>query len=176
MAPPILPALVGPEVPLTNAGFTTEGQNGVTASALPVQSQYPNFGNTMEVVDKSVHLAAHQHIPGGCWNVITSPGENGITAVGLPIESHDIISQHTMRSHMMDSSSGMDSRLTENVLPSEPPGAPISSFQSSSSLPCVEGNCVMKDFQSIDSDDILRNWWTDNPPDDDMFVKLFICV
>ncbi|KAI6668801.1 hypothetical protein NL676_007157 [Syzygium grande] len=61
LAPPILPAPVGPEAPLTNAGFTAEGLNGATASTLPVQSQNTNSGNSMEIsVDENFHLAAQR--------------------------------------------------------------------------------------------------------------------
>lgn len=67
------------------------GHNGVTALALPAQSQYPNFGNAMEVSnDKSAHLAAQQHIPIDHWNVSISPEENGIATVELLVQSHGI--------------------------------------------------------------------------------------
>ncbi|XP_048132422.1 calmodulin-binding protein 60 D-like [Rhodamnia argentea] len=174
LAPPFCVTPVGPKPPLasgiSNVEVLSPVHNGVIASALPVRSQDPNFGNAMEVsVDKSVHLVAHQHIPGDRWNVIMSSGDNGITPVGSP--SHDIISQYARQSQMMGSLSHMDYTATENVLPYEPPCASISSFQSGSTLSHTEGNHMMEDFQSIDLDDILRNLLADDPPHDEMFLE-----
>ncbi|KAI6704968.1 hypothetical protein NL676_007930, partial [Syzygium grande] len=138
--------------------------NGAIALASPVQLKNTNSGNAMKLsVDESVRLAAQQPISTDPLNVPTPQGDNGISTVGLPIQSHGNNFQYAMRSHTIHSSSQMNYMVNENVPPSEAPSAAISIFQSSSTLPHPQGNHVVEGYQSIDSDDILRNWWSDNP-------------
>ncbi|XP_039168830.1 calmodulin-binding protein 60 D-like [Eucalyptus grandis] len=178
MAAAIFPAPVNLEAPLTNGGVTAEGQySSATASTLSGQSQNPNFGNAMGCpIDENAPPAACQPIFADRSNGLFSPGNNGITTCGLPTQSPDIISQDAMRSQMTDSSSHMDCRVTENVLPSEPPCASTSSFPSSSSLAHLEGNHATKDFHTNVSNDNLWSSWPDYAPDEDAYIKLFVSV
>ncbi|KAI6668802.1 hypothetical protein NL676_007158 [Syzygium grande] len=113
-------------------------------------------------VDESVHLAAHRPISTDPLHVLIPQGDNGITSVGLPIQSHDTYLQYAMRSHMIHSSSQMDSTANENA-------AAISSFQSSSTL----GNHVVEELHPLVSDDleILLALFSQSPPHDDSFFK-----
>ncbi|XP_056171895.1 calmodulin-binding protein 60 F-like isoform X4 [Syzygium oleosum] len=164
LTPRIGAAPGGPEAPPSNGGFNAEGHNGTIALASPVQLKNTNSGNAMKLsVDESVHLAAQQPISTDPLNVPTPQGDNGISTVGLPIQSHGNNFQYAMPSHTIHSSSQMNYTVSENVSPSEPPSAAISISQSSSTLPHPQGNHVVEGYESIDSDDILGNLWSDNP-------------
>ncbi|XP_030476361.1 calmodulin-binding protein 60 D-like [Syzygium oleosum] len=151
LAPPILPAPVGPEAPLTNAGFTAEGLNGATASTLPVQSQNTNSGNSMEIsVDENFRLAAHRPMSADRLNVLIPLGDHGSTTAGSPTRSHGINFQNARCSQTNDSSSQMDYSGYDDVLP--------------------EGDHVMEDFQSIDSG-MVEEWLADSPSYNDRSSK-----
>ncbi|XP_056171728.1 uncharacterized protein LOC115687886 [Syzygium oleosum] len=106
------------------------GNNGVTALLLPVQSQNTYFGNPMELsANEIARPSSHQPISANNWNGLISPGDNGITTSGLPTQPHDINLQYAMPSQMINPSRQIDSTVNEHVLPSTPTYASISSFQ-----------------------------------------------
>ncbi|XP_030468904.2 disease resistance protein L6-like [Syzygium oleosum] len=141
------------------------GLNGVPALASPVQLQNTRFGNAIDV-----GFVAHRPQPADPSGVLISPGDSGITTIRLPKPSHEINLPNAMHSQTIDFLSRMDYTVHENVLPSEPPCASISSieFQSSGTLPLLEGNHAMEDILSIDLADLLEfpgvNMFSESPP------------
>ncbi|XP_056171900.1 calmodulin-binding protein 60 D-like [Syzygium oleosum] len=151
LATPILPAPVGPEAPLTNAGFTAEGLNGAMASTLPVPSQNTNSGNSLEIsVDGNFHIAAHRPMSTDRLNDLIPPGYHGSTIAGLPTWSYCINLQNAMCSQTIDSLSRMDYTGYDSVL--------------------SEGNHVMEDPQLIDSG-MVEKLLADSPSCNDTFSK-----
>ncbi|XP_056164920.1 uncharacterized protein LOC115664090 [Syzygium oleosum] len=166
---PIFAAPVGPEAPLANVGSTAVGLNGATALALPVQSQNTNSGNSTEItVDEIFRFAACRPMSADRSNVLIPPGYHGSTTAGLPTQCLGINLQNAMCRQTINSSSRMDYAGYDNGLSSEPSYGPISSFQSSRTLPLPEGNHVMEDFESIDPDDV-DGWLTDSQTYNDTF-------